>query len=78
MTDLDEAAAKEGGTDAYGNTAVGNKASAFLRGPDEPAEAYARRIFDRIFGKDIVKVLSMEVLPYKYLARSLASAANCA
>ena len=50
-------------------------ATAFLRGPDEPAEAYARRIFCRVFDEDIVKVLSMEVLPCKHRAGCLASAA---
>ena len=58
-----------------GDAADGHNATAFLRGPDEPAEAYARRIFCRVFDEDIVKVLSMEVLPCKHHAESLASAA---
>ena len=75
MTDLDEAAAKEEGADANGDAADGHNATAFLRGHDEPAEAYARRIFCRVFDEDIVKVLSMEVLPCKHRADCLASAA---
>ena len=75
MTDLDEAAAKEEGADANGDAADGQDATAFLRGPDEPTEAYARRIFHRVFDEDIVEVLSMEVLPCKHRAGCLASSA---
>lgn len=53
-TDLDEAAASEDGAEA-------SEGTVFLRGPDETAEAYARRIFTRVFEEDIVRVLSMEV-----------------
>ena len=75
MTDLDEAAAKEEGAEAIGGAGDGDNATAFLRGPDESAEAYARRIFHRVFEEDIVKVLSMEVLPHKHRAKCVASAA---
>ena len=75
MTDLDESAAKEERADADGDAADDNKAPAFLRGPDEPAEAYARRIFHRVFEEDIMKVLSMEVLPCKHCVKCLCSAA---
>lgn len=64
MTDLDEAAAKAEGAEGNGVAEDGgNAAAAFLRGSDESAEDYARRIFRRVFEKDIAIVLSMEVGP---------------
>ena len=36
--------------------------SAFLRQEGEAADVYARRIFERVYGHDIERVLQMEVL----------------
>ena len=62
-TDLDEAAAGEEGAEANGDTGDHISASAFVRGPDETADTYAKRIFCRVFEEDINRVLSMEVRP---------------
>ena len=60
-TDLDEAAVGAEGAEADGDAGEESAATAFVRGADETAEAYARRIFSRVFEEDIVRVLSMEV-----------------
>ena len=56
-TDLDEASG-EGKENGEART---EDPSAFLRGIDEAADAYARRIFDLVFCRDIEKALGMEV-----------------
>lgn len=43
--------------------AEAEEASSFAQRDGEAADAYARRIFERVFGHDIERVLSMEVLP---------------
>lgn len=60
-TDLDEAAAGEEGAEGNGDAGDHSAATAFVRGPEEAAEAYAKRIFCRVFEEDINRVLSMEV-----------------
>ena len=62
-TDLDEAAAGDQGAEPTGDAGAQSAATAFARGPDETAEAYAKRIFCRVFEEDINTVLSMEVCP---------------
>ncbi len=62
-TDLDETVAGEEGAEANEIADDRSAVSAFQRGPDETAEAYAKRIFQRVFEEDILKVLSMEVCP---------------
>ena len=58
ITDLDEGdAPREEGEEENGGEAT----SAFLRAEGESAEAYAARIFRRVFCEDIQSVLSMEV-----------------
>ena len=57
ITDLDEETAEE--------KAAGEKddPSFFLRGEGEGAEAYARRVFQRVFCDDIQRILRMDVRP---------------
>ena len=62
-TDLDEAAAGDPSAEANGHAEAQSAATAFARGPDETAEAYAKRVFCRVFEEDINTVLSMEVCP---------------
>lgn len=62
-TDLDETVAGEEGAEANEIADDKSAVTAFQRGPDETAEAYAKRIFQRVFEEDILKVLSMEVCP---------------
>ena len=59
VTDLDEKTAEE--KEAEGNGAEQASANDFLRQDGELPEAYARRVFKRVFCQDIEKVLSMEV-----------------
>lgn len=77
VTDLDEGAAPSDPTQgpAEGQDGAGSQAgqegaaeqkeaedpSAFLRQEGETADAYARRIFERVYGHDIERVLRMEV-----------------
>ncbi len=77
MTDLDEGAAPSDPTQgpAEGQAEAGPEAdleaaaeqkevedpSAFLRQDGEAADVYARRIFERVYGHDIERVLRMEV-----------------
>ncbi len=77
VTDLDEGAAPSDPTQgpAEGQDGAGRQTdqegaveqkeaedpSAFLRQEGEAAEAYARRIFERVYGHDIERVLRMEV-----------------
>lgn len=77
MTDLDEGAAPSDPTQgpAEGQDGAGPQAgqegaaeqkeaedpSAFLRQEGEAADAYASRIFERVYGHDIERVLRMEV-----------------
>ena len=59
VTDLDEKTAEE--KEAEANGAEAASANDFLRQDGELPEAYARRVFKRVFCQDIEKVLSMEV-----------------
>ena len=77
VTDLDEGAAPSDATQgpAEGQAGTGPQTdpgseaqqqaaedhSAFLRQDGESADAYARRIFERVYGHDIERVLRMEV-----------------
>ena len=81
VTDLDEGAAPSDptGGPAEGPSGAGTEAgpassaaekeaedpSVFLRGEGEAADGYACRIFERVFGHDIERVLRMEVSLYE-------------
>mmetsp|Transcript_31100 Transcript_31100/g.78556 ORF Transcript_31100/g.78556 Transcript_31100/m.78556 type:complete len:631 (+) Transcript_31100:110-2002(+) len=61
VTDLDEG--EQGAAEGEGRPAEdAGDASAFLRGEAESADAYAERIFRRVFQEDIERVLRMEEL----------------
>lgn len=59
VTDLDEKTKEEEAAETDG--AEKDDPSDFLQRNGESAETYARRIFERVFCRDIEKVLSMEV-----------------
>ena len=62
MTDLDEAAEKaEEGAEGDAAAAAEQEASFFVRHPEETSEAYAERIFHRVFCFDIERVIGMTV-----------------
>ncbi|KAK9866086.1 hypothetical protein WJX84_007709 [Apatococcus fuscideae] len=60
VTDLDEAAEKaEEGAEGDAAAAAEQEASFFVRHPEETSEAYAERIFHRVFCFDIERVIGM-------------------
>jgi len=62
VTDLDEGGEKDAETDGQQDEEEQVDSSVFLRGEGESVDAYAERIFRRVFQEDIERVLRMEDL----------------